>query len=219
MEPTRTAALHASTDQENGYPRTTSNHMGSHDQLPDETPDLNEQAAVEMLQGVLIEGERIQHYAIQRRLFALFGRRDLIAATNNRLIIIRRGLLGGFTMEDFRWQDIQDSQIRNGIFGADISFDSKNGGGLVNGLRKEQAGALYRYAQTEEQSWREKSRIRAMEEMRARAGGINISAPTPGAASAKDPMERLAQAKKMFEGGLLSDAEYEAIKAKIVTEL
>jgi len=29
----------------------------------------------------------------------------------------------------------------------------------------------------------------------------------------------LAQAKKMFEGGLLSDAEYEAIKAKIVTEL
>ena len=32
-------------------------------------------------------------------------------------------------------------------------------------------------------------------------------------------MERLAQAKKMFEGGLLSDAEYEAIKAKILTEI
>jgi len=32
-------------------------------------------------------------------------------------------------------------------------------------------------------------------------------------------VDRLAQAKKMFEAGLLSDAEYEAIKAKIITEL
>ena len=39
--------------------------------------------------------------------------------------------------------------------------------------------------------------------------------PDPVAGS----MERLVQAKEMFEGGLLSDAEYEAIKAKIVTEL
>ena len=181
--------------------------------------DPNKEAALRMLQSVLIEGEKVQHHAIQRRLFALFSRRVLVAATNSRLIVIHRGLLGGFTMLDFRWQDIRDSQIRNGIFGADLTLSLANAGCLITGLRKDPAVALYRYAQTAEQAWREKSRVRAMEEMRARAGGIHIGAAAPGAPAAKDPMERLAQAKKMFEAGLLSDAEYEAIKAKIVTEL
>ncbi len=179
----------------------------------------NEQAALQMLKGVLIPGEGVLHHAIQRRLFALFSRRVLVAATNNRLIVINRGLLGGFTMLDFRWQDIKDSRIKNGIFGADLEIMLNNGACLCDGLRKDEAGALYRFAQTQEQAWREKSRIRSMEEMRAKAGGINIGTTAPGAAAAKDPMERLAQAKKMFEGGLLSDAEYEAIKAKILTEL
>ena len=172
-----------------------------------------------MLRSVLIEGEKVQHHAIQRRLFALFSRRVLVAATNSRLIVIYRGLIGGFTMLDFRWQDIRDFQIRNGIFGADLTLSLAKDGCLITGLRKDSAGSLYRYAQTEEQAWREKSRIRSMEEMRARAGGVHISTPAPGASSAKDPVDRLAQAKKMFEAGLLSDAEYEAIKAKIITEL
>lgn len=184
-----------------------------------EETDSNEQAALQMLQSILIEGEKIQHHAVQRRLFALLNRRVLVAATNNRMVIINRGLLGGFTMLDFRWQDIKDSQIRNGIFGADLTISLANDGYAITGLRKDPAGALYRYAQTEEQAWREKSRIRSMEEMRARAGGVHISTPGPGATSAKDPMERLAQARKMFEAGLLSDAEYEAIKAKVITEL
>lgn len=100
-----------------------------------------------------------------------------------------------------------------------LTISLASDGCVITGLRKDPAGALYRYAQTEEQAWREKSRIRSMEEMRARAGGVHISTPAPDASSAKDPMERLAQARKMFEAGLLSDAEYEAIKAKIVTEL
>lgn len=191
----------------------------SNPSLHAEETDSNEHAALQMLQSILIEGEKIQHHAIQRRLFALLNRRVLVAATNNRMVIIYRGLLGGFTMLDFRWQDIKDSQIRNGIFGADLTISLANDGCVITGLRKDSAGALYRYAQTEEQAWREKSRIRSMEEMRARAGGVHISTPAPGAISAKDPVNRLAQAKKMFEAGLLSDAEYEAIKAKIITEL
>ena len=191
----------------------------SNPSLHAEETDSNEHAALQMLQSILIEGEKIQHHAIQRRLFALLNRRVLVAATNNRMVIIYRGLLGGFTMLDFRWQDIKDSQIRNGIFGADLTISLANDGCVITGLRKDPAGALYRYAQTEEQAWREKSRIRSMEEMRARAGGVHISTQAPGASSAKDPVDRLAQAKKMFEAGLLSDAEYEAIKAKIITEL
>ena len=90
---------------------------------------------------------------------------------------------------------------------------------LVNGLRKEQASALYRHAQAEEQSWREKLRVRQIEEMRARSGGVHIGS-TSAAASAGTPVSsRLAQAKQMLTDGLISDSEYEAIKAKIVSEI
>src|SRR5674476_1444209 len=76
--------------------------------------------ALEHLTSVLVAGETLDAWAIQRRLFALTGRRILIAATSGRFIKIKRGLLGGFDMTDFRWQDIGDARIKVGIFGADI---------------------------------------------------------------------------------------------------
>ena len=76
--------------------------------------------ALDHLNSVLVTGESIEAWAIQRRLFALTGRRILIAATSGRFIKIKRGLLGGFDMTDFRWQDLGDAKIKVGIFGADI---------------------------------------------------------------------------------------------------
>lgn len=188
--------------------------------LPQVDEDLNEQDALKSLQGILTVGEKVLYYAIQRRLFAIFSRRVLIAATNGRVIVITRGLFGGFTMQDYRWQDIADSKISTGVFGADLVLVVIGGRTcLVNGLRKEQASALYRHAQAEEQSWREKLRVRQIEEMRARSGGVHIGS-TSAAASAGTPVSsRLAQAKQMLTDGLISDSEYEAIKAKIVSEI
>ena len=83
--------------------------------------------------------------------------------------------------------------------------------------------------QTRAQAWREKRRIRELEEMRARAGGIQlgalgapaVSAPVAAGGGGGDnsPMARLARAKGMRDEGLLTDAEFEQVKAKILTEL
>jgi len=187
---------------------------------PSAEADLNEMDALKSLQGVLTVGEKVLYYAIQRRLFALFSRRVLIAATNGRVIVIARGLFGGFTMQDHRWQDIADSKISNGIFGADLFLVVVGGRScMVNGLRKEQAAALYRHAQSEEQAWREKLRVRQIEEMRARSGGVHIGSAATAASVGSPVSTRLAQAKQMLADGLISDSEYEAIKAKIVSEL
>jgi len=71
-------------------------------------------------------------------------------------------------------------------------------------------------------------RIRELEELRAKAGGIQIggarglaAAPSAGAADEGDtsPMARLQRAKDMLQNGLLNDAEFEQIKAKILAEL
>jgi hypothetical protein len=187
--------------------------------------------ALEHLNSVLVAGETLDAWAIQRRLFALAKRRILIAATSGRFIQIKRGLFGGFDMADFRWQDLGDAKIKVGIFGADIfmkifgstdlaiSKDS-NQVLILPGFRKEQAEQIYRLAQSQDQSWREKRRIRELEEMRAKSGGVtigsNLGNQQTGNQSA-DATDKLQQAKEMLEKKLITDSEYESIKARIIS--
>jgi hypothetical protein len=195
--------------------------------------DLRLNRALEHLNSVLVSGETLEAWAIQRRLFALTNRRILIAATSGRFIQIKRGLLGGFDMTDFRWQDLGDAKIRVGIFGADIfmkifgSTDlaiskESNQVLVLPGFRKEQAEKIYRLAQAQDQSWREKRRIRELEELRAKSGGVIIgNSPVTqqtGTAS-EDATSKLEQARQMLEKKLITDSEYESIKARIISGL
>jgi hypothetical protein len=192
--------------------------------------------ALEALRSMLIPGETLEAMAIQRRLFALTHRRIAVGATTGRLIVVRRGLFGGFDPVDFRWQDLRESDVRVGIFGASLTISAYRSNDLasnegppgrvvVEGLRKAEAQEVYRVCQARAQAWREKRRIRELEEMRARAGGIQVGAlggSMGGVAAASgdhSPTSRLARAKEMLEGGLLTDAEFEQVKAKILAEL
>jgi hypothetical protein len=136
-------------------------------------------------------------------------------------------------MTDFRWQDLGDAKIRVGIFGADISMKIYGSTDLaiskdatqnlvLPGFVKEQAEQIYRLAQAQDQSWREKRRIRELEELRAKSGGLTIGNNTgiqqTGKAS-DDAATKLQQAKQMLENKLISDSEYESIKARIISGL
>jgi hypothetical protein len=188
------------------------------------------------LNSVLIEGETLEAWAVQRRIFAILRRRTLIAATSGRFIAMRRGLFGGFQMSDLRWQDISDAKIDVGIIGADISLSSSASSDLAvsrstgqywnfRGLRKEQCQQVYRLAQAHEQAWREKRRVRELEEMRAKSGGIQLGAayPSPSNVEAapekKDAVTRLKEAKQMLDNNLISDSEYESLKSRIIENM
>jgi hypothetical protein len=193
--------------------------------------------AVQHLTALLVPGESLVAYAVQRRFFALTHRRVLVAATTGRLIRIERGLLGGYSPVDMRWQDIENAHLRVGIFGADLTITSRGNQDLASsgrtagvitalGLRKQQAEQVYRAAQAQEQSWREKRRVRDLDELRAKSGGIQLGAMGGGGGGggaaggeADDPMVRLQRAKEMLAGGLITDSEYESIKAKIVDRM
>jgi hypothetical protein len=193
--------------------------------------------ALAMLRSLLIPGEELETHAIQRRLFALTHRRTIVGATSGRLIVLTRGLLGGFTPEDMRWQDLRDAQLRAGIFGATLTVSVLGGADLavaeaprrtlqVEGLRKGEAEEVYRACQTQEQAWREKRRVRELEELRAKSGGINLggglAGPSAGGApadGAQSPAARLQRAKEMRQQGLLTDAEFEQVKARILADL
>ena len=185
--------------------------------------------------GLLVPGERIEAWAIQRRLFAWTRRRAFVIATSGRLLVFARNLIAGYEMQDVRWQDLSHVRIRVGIFGADLWIGYFDGTDLsggnrperwrgLRGLRAPQAQDVYRLCQAHDQAWREKRRIRDLEEMRARAGGVQIGSggvsgalPAPGMSD--DPTARLERAKDMARRGLITDAEYEAIKAKIISGL
>lgn len=196
-------------------------------------PDVR--AAAEHLRSVMIESETLEAWALQRRIFALSHRRVLVAATSGRLIAIRRRLIGGFDVDDIRWQDLEEVTLRVGILGADLVVRAGRASDLASegstgsrrleflGLRKSEAQAVYRICQAQDQAWREKRRIRELDELRARSGGIHVSsspaaaAAFAGQAGAPDAVRRLQEAKQMLEAKLITDAEYEAIKARIVS--
>jgi hypothetical protein len=88
---------------------------------------------------------------------------------------------------------------------------------IFEGLRKDQAQGVYRMCQGQDQAWREKRRVRELEELRARSGGIQVSSGGGGGAAQSDAVRRLQEAKQMLDQRLITDSEYEAIKAKIVS--
>ncbi len=200
---------------------------------PSQHPSVNK--ALEHLKSILVTGETLEAWAIQPRIFALAHRRHLIAATSGRFIYIERNLFGGFKMNDFRWQDLQDSKLDVGIFGANLRFKASDNADLnisktymrnleFKGFLKDETQHIYRIAQAQDQSWREKRRIRELEEMRARSGGLNLGnfAGTQAqstAGTAEDSTTRLKKAKEMLDSKLISDSEYESIKARIISEL
>src|SRR5450755_3984830 len=203
-----------------------------------DTTDSGLGNALATLQGLLTTGETLEAWAVQHRLFALTHRRVCIAATSGRFISLTRRLLGGYDSADIRWQDLKETHIRAGILAADLTLIAQsssdlNIGSEVNrvwtfqGLRKDQAQAIYRICQQHDQVWREKRRVRELEELRAKSGGVQFgNNPTSSAGAGADAAGgesesagRLRQAREMLDAKLISDSEFESIKAKIVSGL
>ena len=199
------------------------------------------------LQTLLVAGESLLGHALEHRLYALIHRRHVAAATTTRFIWMTRPLLGGYEPVDIRWQDLKEAKITVGMFTASLALTYNAGLADTAGqdsvertlrcasLTIAAAQGLYRECQAQELAWREKRRVRTMEEMRAQAGGVQIAtgvypqggtaegADAPrltGAASPpraeEDPVERLSRARAMLAQGLITEPEYEAIKARVV---
>ena len=190
--------------------------------------------SLEAFRALLIPGEEIEAMAVQRRIFALSHRRVAVAATSGRLIVVKRNRIAGYKPIDVRWQDIRESAVTVGIFGATLTISASRNTDLaidqgapqmitVSGLRKAEAQEVYRVCQAREQAWREKRRVRELEEMRAKSGGVQLSPPpqsfSPMETTGQSPALRLQRAKEMLQNGLLTDAEFEQVKAKILNEL
>ncbi|MBM2812032.1 MAG: uncharacterized protein HW416_2791 [Chloroflexi bacterium] len=186
---------------------------------PSQEAEALQQIAVEVAK-VLTQNEEILYIAMQNQM-ALSLRKDCVVATNNRVILYRPDILGRVNFDNFLWQDVRNAQIQQGMLSSEFQVETVDGRrNALGNLDKEQAKRLYGVCEQMEQEWREKRRVREMEQDRARAGGVVVSA-APGApeSSAEDPVEKLAKAKAMLDQNLISEIEYEALKAKILAAM
>jgi len=192
--------------------------------------DARVEKANQKLQSTLIKDETVIASGLQKRLFALFGRRDMVAITSSRLIQISRSQLGGFDMKDYQWKDLHDAQMSENIipniFGAKLVLIAGSGNRdiSIDGLPSDVASAIYSYAQAQEQEWEEKNRIRDLEEKRAMSGAyvVNVGGQSGGSGASGgdkgDMFASLEKAKQLFDSGVISDAEYQELKAKIISK-
>jgi hypothetical protein len=182
------------------------------------------QVADQKLQSTLMKHENVIASGLQLRVGALLSRRILIALTSSRVVIISRSLLGGFTMRDHQWKDLHDATLSENILpailGSKLGFAVGTDGqqSTIDALPSDVAARMYAHAQSEEQAWEEKQRVRGLEEKRATSGGVIVGAATGagGASNSASMLEDLDRAKKLFDSGAISDAEYQELKSKIL---
>jgi hypothetical protein len=169
---------------------------------------------------ILTPNEEILYVAAQN-VTALQIKKDAVVATSNRAICYRPSVLGRVAFEDFQWQDVKNARIVQGVLSTQFLVETLDGrAATMDNLDKDQAKRLYGICQQMEQEWREKRRVREMEEARARSGGVHLGAPAAAAAApAEDPVAKLAKAKQMLDQGLISEAEYDSLKAKILSSM
>jgi len=184
----------------------------------------------EEIGSILTSGETILAVATQNAINSPINR-DSAVVTSRRLILYRPRLLGRMDLDDMLWQDVTDVRLSTQILGATLALTAKKrlpSGEVeavertIEGLDRVAARKVYAVAQEMEEQWREKNRVRQMEEERARAGGVYLGGPHASgvadgpSASVEDRLRRL---KSLHGQGLITDAEYESRKSQIIAEL
>ncbi|EJL58091.1 hypothetical protein PMI09_00584 [Rhizobium sp. CF122] len=182
------------------------------------------------IEAMLMPDESVVASIIEYRAMALFRRRVSIVITTSRMISVRRKILGGYRMLDKQWKDLSNAQMDENIFPAlfgtslSFSFLEPEGSSLgVGGGSPKDAAEVYKYAQSQEQAWAEKRRIRGIEENRSFAGAINLGGlfQAAGGSSEVSPTDAIANeinsAKSLLASGVISDSEFQEIKSKILS--
>jgi len=174
--------------------------------------------------GLLTSGEQIEYVAVQKKP-AINLSPDCIALTNKRIIFCRPKNLGlSMDFQDYAWKDILDCHMKEGIIGATFTMKTIKGQlNMLDYLPKSQARKLYQFAQQKEEEMVIYRREHDLETKRAIAGGgITVNAalsPSQNIEQKEDPLETLQKLKKLLDGDIISQAEFDTKKVEILSKM
>jgi hypothetical protein len=167
---------------------------------------------------MLTSGETLLYFAVQKKPVSIAS--ESIAITNKRLVFCTPGNLGFTTnFNFFFWKDIKDVSFKEEILGSKFMAVPHTGENItVDYIPKTQARKLSQVANQQLENDRQAQRQQQMEQERA-------SAPAPAQPAAAplsqedEATQKLQKLKSLFDRELISQQEYEAKKADILSQL
>lgn len=187
----------------------------------DQDPNAIEKVAGK-LNGILMNGEEVHYIAVQKKPAVNFSP-DCVALTNKRVIFCRPKNLGlSLDFKDYIWRDIADCHLSEGMLGSEFMLKTiRDQIDKIDYLPKSQARKLYSLAQEQEEYQREARRQRELEERRAAAGSVTVTTNEQPKQQLQqdDPVVVLQKLKSLLDNELISQEEFDAKKADILSRL
>jgi hypothetical protein len=103
------------------------------------------QRIAQLAARILAPGEEIVFIAAENTA-AMSVKRDSVVITTNRIIAFRPGALGRETFHDYRWQDVLDVGMEEGMLSTEIVIETPTGKRQVGWIAREQAKRLHEIA-------------------------------------------------------------------------
>jgi hypothetical protein len=128
---------------------------------------------------ILTSGETIEYVAVANR-GSLTHAPDVAVASNKRIMLFRKKVLGKLEQDDFHWRDVRNATTKDGRNGVTLTLDSIQGWQMaIESLPKGQAWRLYELAV--------EHCDRLAQMLRGRTGPIDPAFGIPGGAAAPVP--------------------------------
>ncbi|MEJ6981778.1 PH domain-containing protein [Pedobacter sp. P351] len=213
--------------------------------INDEQDPKNAEKVLGKISDMLTPGEQVIYLAVQKKP-AVTLIPDSIVVTDKRLIFCKPGNLGLTTnFEIYSWKDIKDVSFKEEFFGAKFTAVPSSGENFtIDYIPKVQARKLFQFCNQQLERNRELERTQALEKEKALRPQNEIatrpsieenfqksfeqanipvapSVPVPEIAkSLEDEItQKLQKLRTLYEKQLITQEEYEAKKADILSQL
>ncbi|MBC7916033.1 MAG: PH domain-containing protein [Pyrinomonadaceae bacterium] len=183
---------------------------------------------------MLTPGEQVIYLAVQKKP-AVTLIPDSIVVTDKRIVFCIPGNLGLTTnFEIFSWKDVKEVSFKEEFFGAKFTTVPLSGENFtVDYIPKVQARKLYQYCNQQLERLKDLEKEQALKAQQASfetkpavdeiiqsmPTGPNVPVPEIAAALEDELTQKLQKLKGLFERGLITQEEYEAKKADILSQL
>lgn len=212
--------------------------MGFEQYLTDEQDPKTAEKVIGKLNDMLTPGEKILYLAVQKKP-AVNLVPDSIVITDKRLVFCIPANLGLTTnFEIYSWKDIKEVSFREEFFGAKFTAVPATGENFtVDYIPKVQARKLYQFSNQQLDKLREQLKQEQQEKETKQPApeppkpfiqeAVQIPEPAPAPAPVPPPApepedevtQKLKKLKVLFEKQLITQDEYEAKKADILSQL
>ncbi|WP_421945093.1 PH domain-containing protein [Pedobacter sp.] len=208
--------------------------------LSDEQDPKAVEKVVGKLNDLLTTGEEILYLAVQKKP-AVNLLPDSIAVSNKRIFYCEPGNLGlTMNFKDISWKSIKEVSFKEEFFGSKFICVPQHGENIVTEfIPKVQARKLHQAATEQLEAFKELVRQQKLEENRATAASVSLSAPPQSfvdipAVEVEKPVIEIAEVveepedettlklrklKTLYDKHLITQEEYEAKKANILDSL